>query len=306
VQVSPREKAWLDRSCSNRYVPPRIEGRARAAQQWLDRRADTSIGRLAVQWFRRYFEASRNSGSAATIYLFLSVGPLLLAATGLFHAAGGNANVLAQRLIEHQHLTGDTARLVSETFGTASHNALAASVAAVVGFLLWGIGIGQIYQDVYAHAWRIQVRTLSDQARFTIWFFVLSGLLGLFFVFAGTLKKSGWAAAIPAYLVVSTAFWLWTPHYLLRGNIGLRPLLPGALLASLLLGGATATSPFFLGPMLNEDGKHFGSFGVVIALLAWGFILTTLSLASAVFSPVWADLRESERHIPEAPDSLTQ
>ena len=92
----------------------------------------------------------------------------------------------------------------------------------------------------------------------------------------------------------------------LRGNIGLRPLLPGALLASLLLGGATATSPFFLGPMLNEDGKHFGSFGVVIALLAWGFVLTTLSLASAVFSPVWADLRESERHVPEAPDSLTQ
>jgi membrane protein len=198
-------------------------------------------------------------------------------------------------LIEHHHLTGDTARLVRETFGTASHNALAASVAAVVGFLLWGIGIGQIYQDVYTRAWRIQVRTLSDQARFTIWFFVLSGLLGLFFVFAGTLKKSGWALAVPAYLVVSTAFWLWTPRYLLHGKIGLRPLLPGALLASLLLGGATATSPFFLGSWLNEDGKHFGSFGVVIALLAWGFILTTISMASAVFSPVWVQWRQSGR-----------
>jgi hypothetical protein len=40
---------------------------------------------------------------------------------------------------------------------------------------------------------------------------------------------------------------------------------------------------------------------VVIALLAWGFILTTISLASAVFSPVWAEWRESERHPQQAP-----
>jgi uncharacterized BrkB/YihY/UPF0761 family membrane protein len=80
-----------------------------------------------------------------------------------------------------------------------------------------------------------------------------------------------------------------------------RPLLPGALLATLLLGGATATSPFFLGSWPNDDGRHFGSFGVVIALLAWGFILTTISMASAVFSPVWAEWRESERHPQQAP-----
>jgi membrane protein len=258
------------------------------------RRADTPIGRLALEWFRRYFEASRNSGSAATVYVFLSVGPFLLAVTGLFHAAGGNANAIARELIEHHHLTGDIAGLVRQTFGTPSHNALAASVAAIIGFLVWGVGIGQIYQDVYARAWRIQVRTFSDQARFTIWFFALSGLLGLFFVFAGTLTKSGWAAAVPVYLVVSIAFWLWTPCYLLHGKIGPRRLLPGALLATLTLGGATATSPLFLGSWLNEDGKYFGSFGVVIALLTWGFILTTVSLASAVFSPVWVERRQAE------------
>jgi uncharacterized BrkB/YihY/UPF0761 family membrane protein len=141
----------------------------------------------------------------------------------------------------------------------------------------------------------VRVRTLSDQARFTIWFFVLSGVLGLFIVFAGTLKHAGLAVAIPAWLVVSTAFWLWTPRFLLHATIGLRALFPGALLASLLLGGATATSPLFLGPWLNSDGKDFGSFGVVVALLAWAFILATISIACAVFSPVWAEWRESEK-----------
>jgi uncharacterized BrkB/YihY/UPF0761 family membrane protein len=89
--------------------------------QWLGRRADSAIMRLALAWFHGYFDASQNSGSAATVYMFLSVGPLLLAATGLFHAAGGDANVLAARLIDHNQLVGDTAGLVRETFGPASH-----------------------------------------------------------------------------------------------------------------------------------------------------------------------------------------
>ena len=275
-------------------MPVRIGGRARAVQGWLVRRADTSVGRLSLLWFRRYLEASRNSGSAATLYILLSIGPLVLAAAGLFHAVGPNTNAFAQRLIEHQHLRGETARLVRESFGTASRNALAASVVAVIGFLLWGIGIGQIYQDVYARAWRIQIRTLSDQARFTVWFFVLSGALGLFIVFGARLRHTGVAVAIPAWLAGSTAFWLWTPRYLLHKKIGLPSLLPGALLASLVIGGATATSPLFLGPTLNSDGKHFGPFGVVGALIGWAFVLTTISMVCAVFSPAWAEWRTSE------------
>ena len=287
---------------SNRWMPRRLRGRASAVQQWLARHADTPLERLGLQWFRRYFEASQNSGAAATIFLFLSVGPLLLAVTGLLHAAGRKTNVLSRRLIEHQHLSGETAHLVRETFGTVANNALGASVVAVIGFLLWGIGIGQIYQDVYARAWRIRVRTLSDQARFTIWFFVLCGVVGLFFVFAGTVKRSGWAVTIPIWLLVSTAFWLWTPSYLLHRAVSVRALLPGALLASLVIGGTTALSPLFLGPSLNSDGRRFGAFGVVLALIAWGYVLTTISLVCAVFSPVWAEWRESETHRRREPD----
>jgi membrane protein len=254
-----------------------------------------AVGRLALLWFRRYFEASRNSGSAATLYMVLSVVPLMLAATGLFHAAGRDTNAFARRLIDHQHLHGATARLVREAFGTVSHNARAATFAAIVGFLLWGIGVAPIYQDVYARAWRIQVRSVSDQARFTVWFFVLSGGVGVFIVFAASLRSISWALAVVVWLAGSTAFWLWTPRFLLHGQIGLRPLLPGALLASLVIGGATALSPIFLGSSLNSDGNHFGALGVVLALLAWAFVLVTLSLVCAVLSPVWGEWRETER-----------
>src|ERR1700755_765900 len=104
-------------------MPASMGGRARDVQRWLAGRADTPVGRLGLDWFRRYFDASRNSGSAATVYLVLSVAPLLLAATGLFHVVGGDSNVLAQRLVAHQHLSGETARLVQETFGSVSDNA---------------------------------------------------------------------------------------------------------------------------------------------------------------------------------------
>lgn len=271
-------------------------GRAQSLHEWLNRRADAPIGRLALLWYRRYFEASRNSASAATVFGFLSVGPLLLAIVAVSRAVGSRKNAFAQRLITHQHLTGETARLVREAFGTASQNALAASAVAVIGFLLWGIGIGQIYQDVYARAWRISVRRLSDQARFTIWFFVLSALLALFIVIAGSLKGNAWAA-IPIWLVASTSFWLWTPYYLLHRMIGLRAFLPGALAATIMIGGATLTSPYFLGPSLSTGGKQFGSFGVVIALLAWAFILVTLSTVCAVLSPVWAEWRHTEKSV---------
>ena len=93
-------------------------------------------------WFRRYFEASDNSGSAATLYAFLSVFPTALAGVAYFHPAGGDANAFADRLVAHLGLTGSGASLVRDTFGTASTNALAATFVVVVSFLMWGLGIG--------------------------------------------------------------------------------------------------------------------------------------------------------------------
>src|SRR5262249_21740521 len=116
-------------------------GRAKAVQDWLRARSDTRLRQLAFEGFRRYFEASPNSGCAATVYSSLSVLPAALVAAAYFHPSQSDANVFAQRLVTHVKLTGDTATLVAGTFGSASANALAATIAVVITFLLWGIGI---------------------------------------------------------------------------------------------------------------------------------------------------------------------
>ena len=51
---------------------------------------------------------------------------------------------------------------------------------------------------------------------------------------------------------------------------------------------------------MNANAKAFGSFGVVLTLIGWLFVLITLWLVCAVFAPVWAEWRRLERERREA------
>ncbi len=276
-------------------TPGTSGGRLAAVRDWLHGRADTSLSRLALLWFRRYLEASRNSAAATSAYFTLSSLPTALVIVALFNRADGNDNAFAERVISHMKLDGSTASLVHDLFGSTSNNLLAATLAIVIGFLLWGVAIGQLYQDLYARVWRIHVGGVKDQLLFTIWFFVTAGLVALMTVSAANLRSEGWLVLVPAWIAGSTIFWLWTPRFLLHRMIPLRSLLPGALLAALVLGGTVASSPLWIGPTINQQAKAFGSFGAVLALFAYILIVITISMACAVFSPVWAEWRQTER-----------
>ena len=270
-----------------------------AVRGWLSNRASNRFARLALLWFRRYFEASRNSGAAASAYITLSVLPAALVVIAIFNLARDDENAFADRLITHMRLNGSTASLVRDLFGTTSNNLLAASVAIVIGFLVWGLSIGQLYQGLYARAWRIHVGAAADQVLFAVWFFVFSGLLALMMVSASELRAEGWLWLVPVWIVGSTIFWLWTPRFLLHRKISIRSLLPGALLATFVVGGTIGTSPLWIGPTLNENAKAFGSFGVTIALFAYILIVVTISMVCGVFAPVWAEWRHGEMRGPE-------
>jgi membrane protein len=268
--------------------------RLAGAREWLSERADGPFARLTLLWFRRYFEASRNSGAAATAYITVSVIPTALVIVAIFDKARSDENAFAGRLITHMKLTGSTASLVRDLFGTTSNNLLAASLTVVIGFLVWGLSIGQLYQSLYARAWRVQVGAVADQALFAIWFFVFSGLLGLMMVSASELRTNGWLAVVPVWIAGSMLFWIWTPRFLLHRRISIRALLPGALLATFVVGGTIGTSPLWIGPTFNQNAKAFGSFGVVLALFAYILIVVTISMVCGVFAPVWAEWRQSE------------
>jgi membrane protein len=285
----------VDDSVSDTAGEPEEHGRIERIMGWLRERSDRPLGRLAFQWFRAYMAASRNSGCAIAIYSCLSVLPAALVFIAALYAAG-NVNVAAQHLVDHLNLSGSTASLVQTTFGTTSSNALAASVTMIVTFLLWGIGIGQLYQAVYARAWGISVASAVDQALYAIFFFVFAAAIALVLVAQAELGDTGrWLVLVPAWIFGSLAFWLGVPHFLLHRKISVRQLLPGALLSILVLGGTAAFSPLFLGPALTQNGKAFGSLGVVLSIVGYFFVMVTLSLVCAVFSPVWSAWRADEK-----------
>lgn len=274
---------------------PVEHGRAERIMAWLRERSDRPLGRLGFRWFRAYMASSRNSGCAIAIYSCLSVLPAALVFVAALHAVG-NVNLFAQHLVDHLKLTGSTAKLVEGTFGSASSNKLAATVTMIVTFLLWGIGIGQIYQDVYARAWGVEVAAPADQALYAAFFFVFVAAIALVLVAQAELGDTGrWLVLVPAWIVGSLGFWLGVPHFLLHRKIKARQLLPGALLSILVLGGTAAFSPLFLAPALTTNGKAFGSLGVVLSIVGYFFVMVTLSLVCAVFSPVWFAWRADEK-----------
>lgn len=276
-------------------APGRSKSRLSGLRAWLARRGDSSVARFALLWFRRYFEASRNSGSAASAYITLSVLPAGLVFIALFNLTANNENAFADRLITHMRLDGTTAAIVADMFGTTSDNVLAASIAVVIGFLVWGLSVGQLYQDVYARAWGVEVSAATNQVLFAIWFFVFSFVVAALFGSASELRSAGWAVAIAAWIIGSLVFWLFTPRFLLHRKVPTRSLFPGALLATFVLGGTLASSPLWIGPGLNESARAFGSFGVFLGLFGYILIVITISMVCAVFAPVWAEWRQDEK-----------
>ncbi len=271
--------------------------RAKAIMKWLGARRDTRVGRLSEQWFRAYFQASRNSGSAATLYAFLALVPAVLVLAAVVQGSTSNTNLFADHLISHMHLHDPTASLVRDTFGTVSSNLLAASISAAISCLIWGLGIGQIYQDLYARAWKVKAGSLAaDQAMFAVWFVVAAGALVLALLAAEHFEGASVLIVLPVWLIGSMIFWLWTPYFLLHRKVSLRRLLPGATVGALVLGGTIATAPLWIAPSLYTYGKAFSSFGIVVTLLAYAFIWIVISMACAVFSPVWTEWRLSEKH----------
>lgn len=276
--------------------PAQSHGRVQGILNWLKRRSEHKLARFGWEWFQSYLAASKNSACAISIYGCLSVVPAALMVVAVVYHSNANVNVFAQHLVDHLRLTGSTASLVQQTFGSASSNALAASLAMVVTFLLWGIGIGQLYQDVYARAWGITVGSVADQALYTVFFFVLSGVVAATTIAQSELGHGGSLAALFVIGIVgSLVFWLVVPYYLLHRQIAYGKLLPGAVMATVLMVGTATVAPLFLPATLETNGKAFGAFGISLTIVGYVFTMVTMSVASAVFSPVWLSWREAEK-----------
>ncbi len=88
--------------------------------------------------------------------------------------------------------------------------------------------------------------------------------------------------------VVNFGEYLFAFRVLTPGNISLRQLVPGAVLAGIGWTVLQAVGGFVIGHYLKNDNAVYGLFGIVLGLFAWVYLMTELTVYAAELNVVLA------------------
>ena len=108
------------------------------------------------------------------------------------------------------------------------------------------------------------------------------------------------------WLVVLVAFFTWGPWMLLHRKVAARDVLPGAVFTVLGCIALRVISSFLLTRWLKWYSTTYGSLGIVMAIVFWLIIFTTIMLLAAALSPALAhrrDLLEARIEGPRQPSA---
>ncbi len=265
---------------------------------WLLRFAERRRWRWAgraLQVQQRYSEVRGNDLAASvTLVAFLSLFPLALVAIAVAGFLQADSSDFAERLIDNLGLTGDAADQLETALDRAASSRRATSIIGVVGLLWAGLGFTGALRLAYNTTWQVPDRGLKDKAIGLGW------LAGAAVLFAGGAAVTVATRLLPAFtgplaivvaFALSFGFFLWTSHVLPNIRVGLRPLVPGALIGGVGLIILQAIGALLVPRMVASASALYGSLGVVFATLAWLLFFGRLVVYSAVIDVVLYEAR---------------
>jgi membrane protein len=165
-------------------------------------------------------------------------------------------------------------------------------------------------QRGYEIAWGVTSRGWRGLWRPLVWLtgFVAAGALLL------ALPRSGlddpWRTILLLLLWTPIIFvWSWwTQHFLLRGAVSWRSLVPGAVAMTVGLVGLRAFAAVWLSTAISSNYERYGPLGIVFMLLTWLIALSVVMLGGPVLGAALHERRRQEaasRKPPEHTDLLT-
>ncbi len=244
----------------------------------------------AVRAQERFGEVHGNYLAAAvTLTSFLSLFPLLLAFIGVIGFFSHGTTDLPGQVIERLGLTGEAARAVQSGIDAAERSRRAASVVGVVGLLWSGLGLVAALQFSFDSAWQVAGRGVKDKLYGLAW---LAGAGMLFLASAAVTSALRvvpgpvWAPALAATFAVDVILWLWTFRSLTNRQLGLRALLPGAVVGAVGLEALKVVGGIYVPMAIASSSALYGSIGVVFAILAWLLFFGRLVVYAAVVNVV--------------------
>jgi membrane protein len=248
---------------------------------------------------KKYGEDQAGQRAALLAYYgFFSLFPLLLVAvTVLGFVLQGQAD-LGQRIVDSAvaqfPVVGD------EIGGTVNQSRLRGSglaLAVGVALALWGgLGVAEAAQAAMNGIWNVPRRRYPNfflrRLRGLAWLVILGGGLLLASVVSGfaAAADTAWSgpAGVAASTLVNMLLFLVGFRVLTVRNVPLRSLLPGAVLAALAWALLQWLGGWYVDRQLSRASATYGAFALVIGLLSWLYLASTVTLLAAELNVVRA------------------
>lgn len=276
----------------------------RARWAWLDRALDVQerVGEI-------------NGGfvaSGVTIMMFLALFPLLLVAISVVGFIAAGDDTVAPRLIDELGLTGAAADALTSTLERAADTRRAASIIGLVGLAWSGSGVAAALMHAVRAPWQERVQGLRDRFVGIAWL-VIAGI-GL----AASLALGGALNAIPEWaptplvallavalgLAVQVGLFTWMLWGLGTRQVGVRALLPGAVVAALGFEVLKLVGTVVVPQLVRSSSALYGSLGIVFAILAWLALFARLLVYASALNAVRWEAEHGTVQVPVAVPDL--
>ena len=241
---------------------------------------------------RRFGEVNGSYlASAISMSAFLSLFPLLLVAMAVIGFISSGDPTLPQDTLRFLGLSAsdDAANVVLEAITTAEDSRAAASIVGVAGLLWTGLGLVAALQYALDTVWQVTGRGMKDKL------FGLAWLLGAALLFGASFGVTSFINALPGFLApvnlvigvaLSFALFLWTMKVLPHSDVGIKPLVPGALVGAIGLEILKVVGGIYVPRLVASSSATYGSIGIVFAILAWLLFFGRLIVYSSVVNVV--------------------
>jgi membrane protein len=288
MDTEPSSASSDDRARARRFDVAAVTARVAQTKERLDA---SRVGHVQ----RRFVKADLANQAMILAALALSLLlPVLVtlaalvplgAANSLPAVAGARLDLSPQAVAELQRLfpSREAVRGASTVFG---------SLFTLLSAYAWPTAL----QRGYEIAWGVTSQGWRGLWRPLVWLiaFVAAGAVLL------VLPRSG--IPDPWRTIVLLAFWTpiiflwswWTQHFLLRGAVPWRLLIPGAIAMTVGLVGLRAFAAVWLSTAITYNSQRYGPLGIVFMLLTWLTALSFVMLGGPVLGAALHERREQE------------
>jgi membrane protein len=256
-------------------------------EQRLNRLRALPLVGLGLRWARRTVQVAmidRSMGLAAQFVASLIPLLIVIAALAPSRKSSGFWNGLARWL----GLRGASVRTIQELIGTGGQLNVDTTWFGVVILVISAFSFIRALQRAYEQVWELKPLSIKNMPRQMLWLtaFIAVLLIGYLIRLVSLPFVPITLLLTALFILIGLGFWWLTPYLLLGGRIGLRRLLPGAVISWAALVVYARASDLYMPGRINASVHQFGPLGLIFIILSWYFILFCIVVAGAAIGPV--------------------